>query len=233
MTFCHPSLWIVSGASQSGKSEWCCRFIEHADTLFDNKFDSFVWCYYGNEEAVPRARLGKKVVFHRGLPDDFSEFPANSLIIIDDLQSQAVSDRAVLNLFTRGSHHDRQTVCLVLQNLFSGGKNYRTLSLNTHVYVLFRSIRDKAQAAIFFRQISPTHWRELTRIYESTTQKPFSYFVVDCHPRTINSCLRFRTDIFPDDPAQTVYCLPSEFEHHGSLQSTGPTKEALVPPARP
>lgn len=219
MSFQHPSLWIVSGASQSGKSEWCCRFVRHADALFQHKFSHIVWCYYGNEEAVPRKALSalKKVQFHKGLPaETFSTLPKDSVIVVDDCQSEAANSGALLDVFTRGSHHDRQTVVLVVQNLFLGGKNYRTLALNTHVYVLFRSIRDKAQTAIFFRQISPTHWRDLTRIYESATRKPFSYFVVDCHPRTINPCLRFRTDIFPDDDAQVVYCLPEDLtEDHG------------------
>lgn len=212
MSFCHPALWIVSGSSQSGKSNWCCRFVKHAAELFDHKFDHVIWCYYGNENAVPRDSLSsvENITFHKGLPEDFSMFPPNSLIVIDDCQQEAANSKAVLNLFTRGSHHDEQVVCLVVQNLFMSGPNYRSLSLNTHVYVLFRSLRDKAQSGYFFRQISPTHWRELNELYEAETQRPFSYFVVDCHPRNINTALRFRTNIFPDDKAQIVFCRPKD-----------------------
>ncbi len=207
MSFIHPSLWIVSGASQSGKSVWCVRFVKHSTYLFNYKFKKIVWCYYGCETAVPRQALKHfpQVEFNKGLPDDFSFFPSDSLIIIDDCQSEAVNSQSVLNLFTRGSHHSRQTVCLVVQNLFAPGKNFRTLSLNTHVYVLFRSLRDKAQIAHFFRQISPLHWRQLTQIYENTTSKPFTYFVVNCHPSTSEHDIRFRTDIFPDDKFQVGY----------------------------
>lgn len=239
MSFSHPALWIVSGASQSGKSNWCCRFVKHSSTLFQHTFDKIIWCYYGNEEAVPRSRLSEfDVIFHKGLPSDFSKFPTNSLIIIDDCQQEAVNSQAVLNLFTRGSHHDKQTVCLVVQNLFAGGKNQRSLALNTHVYVLFRAIRDKAQASTFFRQISPAYWRDLTHLYEQSTQKQYSYFVVDCHPATANPCLRFRTHIFPDDKAQIVYCLPADATagEHGwkeeRVQGTGPLAKTLVLTAR-
>lgn len=207
MSFVHPGLWILAGASQSGKSQWCCRLVKHANKLFNNNFDHIIWCYF-NESAAPRNQVPKSVTFVQGVPTDFSEFPKNSLIIIDDCGSEAVESKSVLNLFTRGSHHDAQTVCLVVQNLFLEGKYYRTLALNTHVYVLFRSVRDKFSISIFFRQITPTHWRDLTRAFEQATAKPFSYFVVDCHPKTTNPKLRFRSQIFPDDPYQILFCLP-------------------------
>ena len=207
MSFKHPALWIISGASQSGKSEFCCRLVKHADVVFNNRFDHIIWCYF-SESAAPRDKLPSTVTFFQGIPDNFSDFPPNSLFIIDDCQSQAAQSKSVLDLFTRGSHHDRQTVCLVVQNLFLDGKYFRTLALNTHVYVCFRSVRDKAQIAIFFRQITPSYWRELTRTFEAATSKQYSYFVCDLHPANEDPKLRFRSQIVPDDPFQSLYCLP-------------------------
>lgn len=211
MSFNFPALWIVSGASQSGKTEFCCKLIKHANTLFNHRFRSFVWCYQ-QEQAAPRSQLSDihNLTFHQGLPDSFSDFGSDALIVIDDSQQEASSSRAVLNAFTRGAHHDRQVICLVVQNLFLSGKYYRNLALNTHVLVLFRSLRDKGQQALLFRQISPTYFRELTRLFERSTSKPYSYFIVDCHPRT-NPALRYRTCIFPEEGAgQIVFVPPGE-----------------------
>lgn len=162
---------------------------------------------------MPRDQLPSTVTFVKGLPETFSHFPENSLIVIDDAQAEAAGSKAVLDLFTRGSHHKFQNCILNCQNVFFEGKYNRSLALNTHVYVLFRSIRDKAQIAHFFRQISPTYWRELVAAFESATTKQYSYFIVDCHPATDNPKLRFRTQIFPDDPFQILYCLPDAEDH--------------------
>jgi len=117
MSFKSPALWIVSGCSQSGKTEFSCRVIRHADKLFDHHFDHIIWCYQ-EEAAVPRDRLPSSVTLFKGLPESFSNFPENSLIVIDDAQAEAAGSRAVLDLFTRGSHHKFQNCILNCQNIF-------------------------------------------------------------------------------------------------------------------
>jgi hypothetical protein len=45
----------------------------------------------------------ENITFVKGLPD--LENLENSVIILDDLLSQVVDDKNILNLFTVGSHH--------------------------------------------------------------------------------------------------------------------------------
>jgi hypothetical protein len=48
------------------------------------------------------------ITFIKGLPE--VENINNSVIIFDDLMSQVVDDKNVLNLFTVGSHHRKNSV---------------------------------------------------------------------------------------------------------------------------
>ena len=50
----------------------------------------------------------------------------HNLLIIDDLQSSALNNGFIANLFSRESHHRNVSVFLVLQNLFHQGKSQET-----------------------------------------------------------------------------------------------------------
>ena len=45
------------------------------------------------------------------------------------------------------------TTIMVLQNVFQKGPNARTISLNTHIHVLFANKRDEAQVSMLAHQL--------------------------------------------------------------------------------
>jgi len=55
--------------------------------------------------------------------------------------SQVVDDKNILNLFTVGSHHRKNSVIFLTQNIYEKGKYARTISLNTHYFILFKNRR--------------------------------------------------------------------------------------------
>ena len=60
-------------------------------------------------------------------------------------------------MFTQTSHHLPCFTIFVSQNIFPGGKEARTRSLNTHYYTILKIPRDKSQIEFLARQMKPGH----------------------------------------------------------------------------
>jgi hypothetical protein len=126
LKFEHPSNWLIGAPSQSGKSYLVNQSLKNNKTLFKPIVNKFLYCY---SEWQP---LYEKMMF-KGLSE--VENINNSVIIFDDLMSQVVDDKNVLNLFTVGSHHRKNSVIFLSQNIYEKGKYVRTISLNAHYSV--------------------------------------------------------------------------------------------------
>ena len=80
-----------------------------------------------------------------GFPDHLNDMVRehnHSLVVLDDLMSQCSNNQRVADLFTHGLHHSGISVVYLTQNLFPPGKLSRTISLNSHYFVIFRNPRD-------------------------------------------------------------------------------------------
>lgn len=85
------------------------------------------------------------VEFFQGLPsqDIVNLDGQHCMVILDDLQQQAVNSEFVEKLFTQGSHHKNLSVFYLTQNLFRQGKNACNINLNAHYVVCFRNPRHR------------------------------------------------------------------------------------------
>jgi hypothetical protein len=83
----HPFTWTVAELTCSGKTQFVCPLIRHADQLIDPPPEKIVYCY---EEFQPSFAEFPQVEFHEGLPD-VSRFDGKlrALLIIDDLMNEA------------------------------------------------------------------------------------------------------------------------------------------------
>ena len=71
--------------------------------------------------------------------------------MFDDLEDELVKNMDMFRqLWTVLSHHLNTTPIAVLHNLYA--KNIRTVSINTHRFVLTRSLRDSSQISFLSRQ---------------------------------------------------------------------------------
>ena len=77
----------------------------------------------------------------------------NQIIVIDDMQTAALNDIFMANLFIRESHHRDISIILILKNLFQQGKYCRDIPLNTHYFILFKNSRDIQQIKLLGRQL--------------------------------------------------------------------------------
>ena len=68
---------------------------------------------------------------------------------------ELTGNKEIANLFTKFSHHMNINVIFVVQNIFHHGKEMRTISLNTHYFILLKDPRDRRQAMVLADQTFP------------------------------------------------------------------------------
>lgn len=143
-----------------------------------------------------------EIIFFEGLPSRHEleswhmEEPGHKLLLIDDLMTEASSSKEVVAIYTRFSHHLNFFCILVSQNAFSPGKEFRTISLNTHYFILFKNRRDELQIQTLGRQIFPRQLNFFMDAYRKATEKPYGYLLVDISPHS-DPKYKLRTQILP------------------------------------
>lgn len=198
----HPFTCIVAGPTSCGKTHFVSRMIENAGTMIYPPPENIIW-YYGEWQKA-YSELAKKasIKFIEGLPNENDIIPSLcNLVVIDDLLAE--TDARVTKLFTKGSHHKNTSVIYITQNIFSKNKENRTISLNAHYMVLFKSPRDVMQMEHLARQMYPGNTKYMREAFSDATCEPHSYLLIDLRPETPDE-LRLRTKIFPGE-MQIVY----------------------------
>ena len=69
-------------------------------------------------------------VFQKNIRTLFPNHLRPGILVLDDLMRDCGEDQHVLDLFTKGSHHNDVTCIYLTKNLFPPGKYARTISLN-------------------------------------------------------------------------------------------------------
>ena len=136
-------------------------------------------CLYGNAS----------IEFVKGIPpaleqDSYLDVNKRNLIVFDDQMINASTDKQIVNLFTRGSHHRSLSVIYIVQNLFHQGKGSRSISLNSHYLVLFKNPRDKLQILTLAKQMHPGQTDFFSNQYEEAVERPFGYLLIDLKTTT-------------------------------------------------
>ena len=201
--FEHPFTCIITGPTSSGKTEFCARLVRNASSIIDPPPERIVW-HYGIYQSG-YANLSNNVEFKEGLPQIGDFDGTNTLVIIDDLMHEI--DESVSLLFTRGSHHKNISVVFITQNFFQASKYGRTINLNAHYMVLFKSPRDATQVSYLGRQMYPGKPRFLAEAFADATSRPFGYLFVDLKPTTPDE-IRIRTNVLPGEVDLDGNALP-------------------------
>ena len=123
------------------------------------------------------------------------KYPEGALIVLDDLMFEAANSRQVCELYTKGSHHRRLSVICIMQNLYYGSKENRTISLNTQYLALFKNPRDQQQIMVLGRQMFPHNPKYLVEEYRKATTRPYGYLLVDLTQNAVEGS-RLRTELF-------------------------------------
>ena len=213
LKFKHPTTCLISGCTQSGKTFKTLQIIEDWKIQFAINKNSFnvLWFYSQFQEKYQTVNSSTLVLnFVNGKPSDeiIEEFKPD-LIVLDDLMDELKNDPILNKFFTQTCHHKGITVFFIVQNLFLQGNFMRTVSLNTHYFLIMDSPRAIKQLEYFSRQIKKKSSNEdAEKIFErAKSNRKYGYLLIDLHPTTPYR-LRYRSRI-------TSFEVPEELKLPG------------------
>ncbi len=139
------------------------------------------------------------IKFIEGIPKSLTDenlLPPNkkSILICDDLMESAYSNDELSRAFTKYVHHKSFSIILITQNLFFQGITSRTITLNTHYIILYKSPTDSMQIMVLGRQTF--------QCYQDATNHPFGCLLIDFKAKTPER-FHLRSGLFSDH--QLVY----------------------------
>ena len=220
--FRQPSNILVSGPSQTGKSNFLYRLIKNKHLLFTSVPKSVFYVYPSQHPLLDKMieeKLVDKVL--KSLPENVESLEKlltnhkadGSILVIDDALTQL---RPYLpQLFEVLSHRANCTIILVSQNNFVDSATFRRASNGCHYHVLMKHARNSMKVRNLLQQIDNCNVKFGMDAYKDAVKlkKPlggegppiYGYVVLDVYPFT-NESTRIRSSIFPEehDPV-TVY----------------------------
>ena len=206
-----PCTILVSGPTGSGKTHTIAKIIKNRKSLFSCMPDRVIYCFRvwqpKYDEILNSDAASHEIAFCEGLYDFNKLTPDKgmTLLIVDDLMNSLCKELS--EVFTIKSHHCNVCLIFVNQNLFQQSPWGRTCFLNCHYLLIFKIKRDRTPLSVLGKQLYPENPAAVLEVYNSCTEDPFSYMLVDIHPQSEHRFL-LRDNIFEDE-IQTVY-LPSE-----------------------
>lgn len=180
--FKSPFTCLVAGPTQSGKTSLIENILLQNKDLIKPNVYKIIYCYARWQDKYDNLKnLLKNIEFNQGLIDiDLINPEDNTLLILDDLTHLCEKDETILNLFTTDSHQKNISVFLLTQNLFSKGKYFRTISLNSNYLILMNNPRDQLQINCLARQMFPKNNKFLIEAYhDATTLNKYGYIFLD------------------------------------------------------
>ena len=176
---------MIAGPSGCGKTVFTTRLLLDNPDLFRTPTNAIRYCYGSWQHGFELLKQCG-VQFHEGVPDRSllpKWFPEGGILILDDLMNEGGSDKNVLDLFTKDSHHQKITVIYLCQDLFPNGKFAKTISRNAHYIIAFKNPRDQLGLRNLLQQSFPTQFRELLDTFRHVTnERPFACMCLDLHP---------------------------------------------------
>ena len=202
--FRHPSLICISGTTGAGKTTWIYNFFLNIQNMFQNETPTNVlYCYgvYQDLFDVMESEL-EFITFHEGVPnkETILELKSPSMIILDDLAHNVCKNTEMELLFSQMSHHRNISVCFMKNNLFYQGKNARTITLNTNIFVLMKNPSDSLQIKTLAKRIFPNNYKEVLEAYSFAIKlnNGKGYLIIDLLAIPTTDII-MKTGIFPNE----------------------------------
>jgi len=198
-----PFTAIVAGPTKAGKTVWVKNLILNSDSMILPPPEEIYYCYTEWQPMYQQLASGG-VNMIEGLPDLAmlkGDVNKPKLLILDDLMQEMKSDKKLVQLFTKGSHHWNLSVLHIVQNLFFEG--LRTSRVNAQYLILMKNPSDQLQATTLAKQLYPGKTHFFMESYKDACSESFGYLVVDLCQDTPEN-MRLQTNVFPNQ-LHTVY----------------------------
>ncbi|KAL6417089.1 hypothetical protein ACFW04_012981 [Cataglyphis niger] len=209
----HPWTSIVCGPTGCGKTIFVKTFLQYLSVMSDIRIERILFYYAEWQDTYQRLQYDASVAKEEEEEEEErarkTDYVNNALMkskknIIEFREGESSSCDAIIDLFTKGSHHKNLSVILISQNLFHQGRGQRDISLNANYIVVFKNPRDRAQIRHLARQVYPDDPKFMEEAYYDATSRPHGYLLLDLKQSTLDE-YRFRTCIFPDDTLHYAY----------------------------
>jgi hypothetical protein len=194
------SSMVVSGPTMCGKSTFVHALLN--DEHIFGKPPGKVYWFYG--QVTEDLKSKPDYILHEGLPESFDYIPPNSVIVLDDLMTEAKDHPGVTNLFTKLVHHKNLFVINITQNFFLRTNETRTRRLNSQYLVLFKNPSDATQIAVIGRQMYPHNPNFLSEAYSKATKRPHGNIFIDLRQETPDK-FRIRSRILQKEFPMRIY----------------------------
>ena len=153
---------MVAGPTGSQKIYCTTKLLKNE--MLTEHVSSVLYCYGVYQTYYDQMKISN-LEFHEGLPSLEKVQSLNDgkfhVIVLDDLMEYIVKSVETQNLFTKYCHHYNITAIFLTQNVFAQGPCSRTISINTHILVIFANKRDESQALNYTLVILKYLWRRM------------------------------------------------------------------------
>ncbi len=196
----HGTSMQIVAPSRSGKTHLALDIALRREEVYDKKQEICIYVYKQNQAVFEETKDKDSTIFFTDSIDILEEHLSkgkSALVIFDDLlfEMQSELNDYITSFFVHRSHHQNISVIVLQQVLYA--KNTRTLNLNAHYLILFRSPRDSRQIYCLGSQMMPENSKFLYNCYKRATEKLHGYLLVDLFPTT-EEFAKFRSSIFID-----------------------------------
>jgi len=199
-----PFSMVISGMSQSGKSSLVGKLLKRRhdiiDTMGKGPIHKILYCYSEPQYEFFKnlKRWIPSIIFHKGLPQQYSDgSDTSSIIVLDDLMNEASKSDDAIAAFTRTSHHRNVCLIILVQNFFH--KSLRSITSTCHYIIIMKNPRDSAALNYLGRQMNRGKKNEvLEEAYKDCMKKPYGYVFIDCSQHQ-NDKYRISYSIFSED----------------------------------
>ena len=185
---------FISGSSSAGKTYF-------ARQLIENKYIEPERIYYYHpdiQESFPvdwEQHINIPICFQSGIPneDDLLSIPKYSCIILDDLYTQACSDRTIDYLFRVLSSKRKLHVVIMTQRYFAEGSNGLNIRNSCNYHVLMNNADERTN----LRVANMMNNRDsIKKALEINSRKLYPYIFLDKTNQARVSGLQVYTELF-------------------------------------
>ena len=193
-----------SGPTNVGKSTFVYNLLKQANGAFSKPIKAIYYCYSVDQPLFAEMKKAiRHINFFEGLPTKteletlYMNEPGEKILVIDDMMTESAKSKDVVDIYCKYAHHFKFFCFLICQNAFCPSREFRTISLNTHYFFLFKNNRDELQIQTLGRQILPGKLKYFMDAYKKATLQKYGYLLVDLSPHS-EPKYKLRTNILPD-----------------------------------